>query len=78
LSVPLLSEIEQEVVLLVAHGRSHRQIAAELHLSVKTVEWHVARAQRKLRQAATLHDRVERAGQRLHGGTGDSERGSVT
>jgi DNA-directed RNA polymerase specialized sigma24 family protein len=60
--VPELSEIEEQVVLLVALGRSHRSIADELGLSLKTVEWHVARARRKLARAATLHEQVRRLG----------------
>lgn len=60
--VPVLSEIEQEVVLLVADGRTHREIADVLRLSLKTVEWHAARAGRKLEQAAALHDRVRGVG----------------
>lgn len=60
--VPALSEIEQEVVLLVAEGRSRREIAEALRLSPKTVEWHAVRASRKLEQAAELRDRVVEAG----------------
>ncbi len=50
------------MALLVAGGQSHRAIADELRLSLKTVDWHLARARRKLEQAATLHDRVQEAG----------------
>jgi len=62
LPVPALSTIEEQVVLLVAGGRSHREIAGELGLSLKTVEWHSARARRKLEHVAALHDRVQEAG----------------
>lgn len=62
MSVPGLSIIEEQVVLLVAGGQSHRAIADELSLSLKTVDWHVVRARQKLEQAATLHDRVQKAG----------------
>ena len=61
MSVPALSTIEEQVVLLVAAGRSHRAIADELGVSLKTVEWHVVRARRKLEHAASLHDRVQDA-----------------
>ncbi len=61
MSVPALSSIEEQVLLLVAGGQSHSAIADELRLSLKTVEWHVARARRKLDQAATLRDRVQEA-----------------
>ncbi|MBA3246316.1 MAG: hypothetical protein H0T61_14245 [Actinobacteria bacterium] len=61
MSVPPLSMIEEQVVLLVAGGRSHRAVADELGLSVKTIEWHVVRARRKLEHAASLHDRVQDA-----------------
>lgn len=64
MSVPGLSEVEQEVVLLVAGGRSHREVAAALRLSLKTVEWHALRAERKLEQAAWLRDRIRQAGPR--------------
>jgi DNA-binding NarL/FixJ family response regulator len=42
-----LSPREQEIVRLVAAGRSNREIAEELVLSLRTVEGHVARAMRK-------------------------------
>jgi len=63
LPVPELSAIEEQMVLLVAEGRSHREIAGELGLSLKTVEWHLARAGRKLGHAAALHDRIREAGE---------------
>lgn len=43
-----LSEREQEVVRLVALGYTNREIAEQLHLSVKTVESYRARAMEKL------------------------------
>jgi DNA-binding NarL/FixJ family response regulator len=58
--VPELSDVEEQIVLLIARGRSYRSIADELGISLKTVEWHVARARRKLARAATLHDQVQR------------------
>jgi DNA-directed RNA polymerase specialized sigma24 family protein len=60
-AIPELSAVEQQIVLLVAHGRSHRAIADELGLSLKTVDWHVARGRRKLERAATLNDLMQRA-----------------
>jgi DNA-binding NarL/FixJ family response regulator len=59
MGVPELSAVEQQIVLLVAQGRSRRAIAGELRLSLKTVDWHVARGRRKLERAATLHDRMQ-------------------
>lgn len=59
MAIPELSAVEQEIVLLVAQGRSRRAIADQLGLSLKTVEWHVARGRRKLEQAATLRDRMQ-------------------
>jgi two-component system response regulator DctR len=52
----LLSEREREVLELVLAGKSSRQIAAELFISVKTVEFHRARIMQKLevRSAAEL------------------------
>jgi DNA-binding NarL/FixJ family response regulator len=58
-AIPELSAVEQQIVLLVARGRSRRAIADELGLSLKTVDWHVARGRRKLERAATLHDRMQ-------------------
>lgn len=60
--VPELSPIEERVALLVAGGQSQRAIADDLGLSLRTVEWHLARARRKLERAATLHERVQEAG----------------
>ena len=59
--VPELSPIEERVVLLVAGGQSNSAIANDLGVSVRTVEWHLARARRKLEAAAALRDRVQRA-----------------
>jgi DNA-binding NarL/FixJ family response regulator len=61
MAVPQLSAVEQQIVLLVAQGRSRRAIADELGLSLKTVDWHIARGRRKLERAAMLHDRMQRA-----------------
>jgi len=44
-----LTEREHEVAALVAEGLSNRQVAARLHLSVRTVESHVRHALTKLR-----------------------------
>lgn len=60
--VPELSPIEERVALLVAGGHSDRAIADVLGLSLRTVEWHLARARRKLERAATLHERLHEAG----------------
>jgi DNA-binding NarL/FixJ family response regulator len=43
-----LSDREMQVLQLVGQGRSTRQIAAELHLSVKTIESHRAHLKEKL------------------------------
>ncbi|WP_035846871.1 helix-turn-helix transcriptional regulator [Kitasatospora azatica] len=45
---PALSEQERRIAELVAAGRSNRAIAAELFISVKTVEGHLTRIFRKL------------------------------
>lgn len=65
MSIPELSAVEQQIVLLVAQGRSRRAIADELGLSLKTVDWHIARGRRKLERAATLHQRMQREADRI-------------
>jgi DNA-binding CsgD family transcriptional regulator len=44
----LLSERELEVARMVLAGRTHREIGAQLYVSPKTVEHHVARIRAKL------------------------------
>jgi DNA-binding CsgD family transcriptional regulator len=57
-SVPELSETEERIVLLVAQGRSRSEIAAVVGLDLRTVDWHLAQANRKLEKASVLLDRV--------------------
>lgn len=45
---PALTDRESEVMRLIAAGYSNKEIAARLHLSVKTVEAHKANSMRKL------------------------------
>ncbi|HUI05901.1 MAG TPA: response regulator transcription factor [Verrucomicrobiae bacterium] len=49
LANPELTSREQEVVVLVAEGRSNKEIAAALNISVKTVESHRRNLMHKLR-----------------------------
>ena len=51
----LLSAREQEVMRLIARGYTYREVAASLHLSVKTVETHVSAVLRKL-QLSNRHE----------------------
>ena len=60
MAIPELSPVELQIVRFVAQGRSRRDIADELGLSLKTVDWHVARGRRKLERAASLHERMQR------------------
>ena len=48
------SERENEVLRLIAVGYSNKEIAAQLHLSVKTVEVHKANAMRKLKMRGRI------------------------
>ena len=56
--VPELSRTEERIVLLVAQGRCRREIAAVVGLDIRTVDWHLAQANRKLEKASALLDRV--------------------
>jgi DNA-binding NarL/FixJ family response regulator len=60
-TVPELSPVEEQIVLMVSDGQSHEAIAGELGVSVRTVEWHLDRARRKLERAATLRDHIRAA-----------------
>jgi PAS domain S-box-containing protein len=52
---PALTPRQAEVLRLLEHGRSTRQIAEELHLSVETVRNHV----RAILRALGVHSRIE-------------------
>ena len=56
--VPELSQTEERIVLLVAQGRSRREIAAVVGLDIRTVDWHLVQANLKLEKASALLDRV--------------------
>ena len=77
MAVPELSAIEKEIVLLVAQGRSRHAIADELDLSLKTVDWHIARGRRKLERAAMLHDRMQREADLVVEGVGLQARTAI-
>jgi len=55
-----LTLTERRVATLAAAGRSDSDIAAALGLDEQAVRWQLARALRKLEQAARLHDRLAR------------------
>ncbi len=50
----LLTSREQEVMMLLAEGRTVREVAVDLALSVKTIEAHKLNLMRKL----DIHDRA--------------------
>ena len=77
MAVPELSAVEQQIVLLVAQGRSRRAIADELGLSLKTVDWHIARGRRKLERAAMLHDGMQREADLVVEGVGRQARTAI-
>lgn len=56
--VPELSQTEERIVLLVAQGRSRREVAEVVGLDLRTIDWHLAQANRKLEKASALLDRV--------------------
>ena len=58
-----LTAREREVLQLIARGYRYKEIAARLHLSVKTVEAHVSSVLRKL-QLSSRHELTRWAQQR--------------
>jgi DNA-binding NarL/FixJ family response regulator len=58
-----LTTREQEVMRLIARGYTYREVAASIHLSVKTVETHVSAVLRKL-QLSNRHELTAWANQR--------------
>ena len=58
-----LTAREREVLQLIARGYRYKEIAARLHLSVKTVETHVSAVLRKL-QLSSRHELTRWAAQR--------------
>jgi DNA-binding CsgD family transcriptional regulator len=59
--VPELSPTEERVVLLLAAGLTASQIAVDVGLDERTVDWHLVRAARKLDATSSLHQHVLRA-----------------
>jgi DNA-binding NarL/FixJ family response regulator len=59
--VPQLSLIEERIVLLLADGWSRKEVADDVGLDERTVDWHLVQATRKLESSSKLHDRVRRA-----------------
>jgi DNA-binding NarL/FixJ family response regulator len=59
----LLTAREREVLQLIARGYRYKEIAARLHLSVKTVESHVSSVLRKL-QLSSRHELTRWAAER--------------
>jgi DNA-binding NarL/FixJ family response regulator len=59
----LLTTREQEVMRLIARGYTYREVATNLHLSVKTIETHVSAVLRKL-QLSNRRDLTEWASNR--------------
>jgi DNA-binding NarL/FixJ family response regulator len=58
-----LTPREREVLQLIARGYRYKEIAARLHLSVKTVESHVSAVLRKL-QLSSRHELTRWAAER--------------
>lgn len=58
-----LSAREQEVMRLIARGYTYKEVAAELFISIKTVETHVSAVLRKL-QLSSRHELTRWAAQR--------------
>lgn len=50
-----LTHREQEVLRLIARGYTYKEVAARIHVSVKTVETHVSSVLRKL-QLSNRHE----------------------
>lgn len=61
MSVPELSPTEEHIVLLLAAGQSASEIAVGVGLDLRTVEWHLVRAARKLETVSMLQQHVLRA-----------------
>jgi len=60
MAVPELSIVEERIVSMLAAGRSKPEIAANVGLDERTLDWHLARATRKLERASALHRRMTR------------------
>jgi DNA-binding CsgD family transcriptional regulator len=60
-AVPELSTMEERIVLLLAAGWSRLEIAIDVGIDERAVEWHLSRARGKLERASALSERIRRA-----------------
>jgi len=68
-----LTRRERDILRLLAQGLSNKEIAAQLHLSEKTIKNHVSEILSKL----GLHNRTPAALWAVEHGLGDRERGQL-
>jgi DNA-binding CsgD family transcriptional regulator len=68
-----LSEREKEVAALLLQGKGNKQIAAVLHITVRTVEFHLTNIYGKLGVASRTEAALKLAKNQLRESTGDSK-----
>jgi len=69
----IFSEREEEVIACLLHGKSNKQIALALHITVRTVEFHLGNIYSRLQVASRSEAIIKLSNRQLWESTGKPE-----